>query len=161
MIVEIFYTRPHTIFGKIICWRTGDIFSHSLIVKDDTYYSAAPFRVVTGTFCREKIICRHNGEYDGIHGVLQSVELTDEQWEKMSEWLNSKVGKFYDVWAIFGFVFNKKSWQAKSRFYCHEFSRGAFEAAKLLPPTKDFIFARSLFREIFALKNKKVDTQNI
>lgn len=142
--VKIFYVRPHDIMGKIICWRTGDIFSHSLIVRDDAFYSASPFRVITGSI--------NNGKYAGLHGVLQNVDLTDEQMEKVDIFLNDKVGKFYDFWAIFGFIFHKKEWQAKSRYYCHEFSRGALEAAGVLPPTKDFIFARSLFREVAAFK---------
>jgi hypothetical protein len=143
--ITVFYIRPKNWIGDMVCWATGDIFSHSILVVGDTFYSSQILRAKKGSFS--------TGEYKDRRGVKQIIEVNEEQLATIVKFGEGRVGKFYDMLALLGWLFHKRQWNSKSRFYCHEFCREAFELAGLLDDTSELITARRLFRDLQKLHN--------
>ena len=144
--VDVYYFRPVSLPGKLVVWRTSDPFSHSIIVIGDTYWSSQVLRVTSGQFS--------TSTYYGRKGIRQRIIVSDEVASKMTAWMNSQIGRLYDLLSLVGWLFWDRDIQWSHHCYCHKFCEKSFAEGGLLQLEKCLITARELFRVLFGLKRQ-------
>lgn len=145
-IFRVVFLRPKGIIGYIITFFTKDDFYHSaVIIGDEVWSSEIP------------VVKKHQyNDYikDDRHCCLEiGIDMTPDKIEIIKSWLNSRVGKMYDLYALIGWFFNIPKLQWRNRFYCHEFCREPLEKVNMLNDVgiKKLVTASTLIREMYAL----------
>lgn len=137
---------PHSIIGKLVSFRLCEKYSHAVIIVDDLAYSNEIPKC-----------CTHPKDYID-YAQIYSFACSDEQFEKIMEWLNSRLGKPYDLLSILGWFFGIKYFQIKKEYYCFEFCRKLLVDIGWLEDTNDLITGDELIRELKLLEQIKKNT---
>lgn len=112
----LFVTKPG--FSSFVIRKfTWSRFSHVAILLDDC--------VIQSTFAGGGVhtvpIDEFYKEYTRIEEV--QIDLPDEA--AAEKWLREQIGKPYDVWFIFGFIFRKDNWEKDDCWVCNELLEAA------------------------------------
>ena len=142
MKIGLAFTKPQSLAGKAVVWRTYDKYSHSVIVMGDTLYSSQIPRVV-------------KKPVDGYPiAALYEFDVSEETYRAVEAWLESRVGKWYDVLSLVGWLLGIRSIQWNRFHFCHEFCHEALVRAGVLEPTNDFITADNLILSVMTKANQ-------
>lgn len=146
--IELHFSKPTTIVGELILWRTGDRFSHSWIVIDGVMYDPLPIK---------------SKRYEPPHteGDMVFMLLCDaEQKHAIKEHCEAWVGTRYDMLAIFGWLIGFKYFDHPDNTYCHEF---LYEVLSMLTdihePKLKLISATDVIDKLFSMGAKLIKDQ--
>lgn len=107
--IEFNFTKPVSLVGDIIVWRTGDKYSHSWVVLDGVMYDPLPLKSK-----RHKPPIRQGD-------LTFHLTVNDSDFERVQKWCENWVGSYYDFIAIFGWLIGVKEIDSPHHTYCHEF----------------------------------------
>lgn len=141
--IEIAFTKPQSLAGKIVVWRTYDRYSHSVVILGDRLFSS-------------EIPYVKKRSVEGYPIAERHVFSVDERtYGEIETWLESRVGKRYDILSLLGWMVGIR-WIQHSKFhFCHEFCREVLVRAGILAPTRDFITANNLILDIIRQANQR------
>lgn len=139
MKIGIAFNKPQTIFGKLDVWRTYDTYSHSVVVMNGWCYSAEFFGLRRKEFKAE------------IYPEVYWLDVDSHEWDAARAWLESRVGKSYDLLAILGWFLNIPALSHKKFYYCHELCREVLVRLGKLSASDDLITAHRLIDELKGL----------
>lgn len=139
MRIGIAFNRPQSIFGKFVVWRTGEPYSHAVVVVYDHVYSAELLDIRIRPFNPE------------IYDEIYWFDITYTQFREITNWLDSRVGKNYDYLALLGFLLGWDKLNHTKFHYCFEFCRTALSEIFLLPERKDLITGNELLQDVRTL----------
>jgi len=108
-IIEYQFSKPTSIVGNIITWRTGGMYSHAWVVIDGVQYDPMPLR------SKRHKPCIYNPD------LIIHLEVTDEEKVILKDYCEKWVGTYYDFLAIFGWFLGIKAIDGKNETYCFEF----------------------------------------
>ena len=114
------FVAGKSLISRFIQWFTWGDYGHvEHVLRDGSVISAEFWSGVT--------------HYPVGHPVPKgsqdfTVELTDDQCDRLESFLRAQVGKGYDWSALLGFV-ARSDWQARSRWFCSELEAAAYQAA--------------------------------
>lgn len=109
--------------SRLIRWKTWGKWSHASILTPD-------FKIYESwtTGVRKVDDYRQDQTPGTVVHFFDVIGLTDEQSEKVIEFCNKQLGKKYDFWGIFGFLFRKK-YESSNKWFCSELVYAAFKYA--------------------------------
>jgi hypothetical protein len=67
-----------------------------------------------------KGVTEHSYEYDPYVHDIYFLELEDQNYVKIMQWLWKQLGKKYDFLGLFGFLFRSDKWQNLHKWFCSE-----------------------------------------
>lgn len=118
-LVTFRFLKADNIFGKLICWRLGEPWSHVTIIIEDAAYSAQLPWVVMLPLTDKSVALPPRKGMDVV------LEIHDHDVPKLKEWCESQVGKLYDILSIVGWTLGWNWLQLKKNSYCFEYCRSA------------------------------------
>lgn len=145
---RIVFKKPQGIIGKLVCWRTKDIYSHSWIELDGIIYD--PSVIYGKRIILNKNLRRRNYPAD----LVIEIKLTKSERQLMRAWVEDWVGSPYDFLSVLGWFFGIKEMESNRNSYCHEFCRHSLVRLGKLPADNHLITARRLKRELVGISGK-------
>jgi len=145
----VLFQRPVSWIGRIVTFVTGDEYSHSVVSMRGRVWSSQIPKVATWAFADSPYKSKITN-YDS-HTIM----LTSRQADLVESWLNGRVGSWYDVLALVGWLFGITQLQWRNRFYCHEFCREPLEKIGLLADVDELITARQLMNDLETIRNRQ------
>jgi hypothetical protein len=139
MKIGIAFNKPQSFFGKLVVWRTYDTYSHSVVVMNGWCYSSEFFGVKLKEFKAE------------IYPEVYWFDVDSKEWDDSRAWLESRIGKSYDILTILGWFLNIPTIQHKKFYYCHELCREVLVRLGRLQKSDDLIPAHRLIDELKGL----------
>jgi uncharacterized protein YycO len=119
MIFQFHYSR--TLLGFLIRLFSFGRFNHVSIRLGNYVYEATTTRGVIRTL--------YTKWDSSTVATIKEVPLTQDEYQRVYIWLNRQIGKGYDIWGIFSFIF---FWlpPRKGYWYCSELAICALAKAK-------------------------------
>lgn len=139
------FVEPDAWYGRVICWRLGEPWSHVCILFDDCAYNAEIPRV------RKLPLNHKNVAMPPRKGKDIVVHVSEADEAAMRDWCEGKVGAWYDFLSLFGWLLGWKWLQSKFNTYCFEFVRECLEFMGWLKPNDDLIKGNKLIQDIEGL----------
>ena len=152
--VYILLYRGKSLISKLIRWQTRSIYSHaSIYIEGEGNIEAWHIGGVRmkDSYC--------DGHKSGTIIDVFSVDLSDEEIEKIVEYAKSKIGKKYDFRSVFRFLTRKpQNEHDKDKWFCSELVFASFKYAgiNLLERIEAWAVSPALLS--FSPKMKKVTT---
>tara|TARA_R110000796_G_scaffold10941_5_gene36665 strand:+ start:1662 stop:2117 length:456 start_codon:yes stop_codon:yes gene_type:complete len=124
------------IIAGLIRWKIGSAINHISIGADKYFFESTALKngVTISSRKRDDIIMK------------QSLAVTDDEYERIVDYLYDSVGKEYDFSAFKSFAFNKTK-QNDAKVFCNEFAAGILDIIKVdykisrnLASPKDFMY---------------------
>jgi len=143
---RIVFSKPTSIIGKLVCWRTKDNYSHSWIELDGVIYD--PSIVYSKRVIVEKKIRRKKYPAD----LVIELKLTKADKQMTRAWAEDWIGTKYDFLSIIGWLLGAKEIESSRNSYCHEFCRHSMVRLGKLPADNHLITAEQLEEELIGLK---------
>lgn len=140
--IGIAFCTPQSIFGWMVVLRTQEHYSHAVVIDGDNCYSAELTNIRKKPFDAK------------IYEEVYWLDLTDDEYNRVIDWLESRIGKHYDYMAVLAFLFGIKELEDKKHFYCFELCREALVRTGKLEKTDDLIYATRLIHEIKLLASQ-------
>jgi hypothetical protein len=141
-VVTFRFVEPDAWYGRVICWRLGEPWSHVSILFDDCAYSAEIPKV------RKLPLTHKNVAIPPRKGKDVVVLMSDADEAKMREWCETKVGTWYDFLSLIGWLLGWNWLQSKFNTYCFEFVRECLENMGWLVPDESLIKGNRLIADI-------------
>jgi len=140
---RIVFRKPRSsIFGKIVCWRLKDIYSHSWIELDGVIYDPIPI------FSKRRILTKDARRKTYPADLVIQVELNEMEAALTRAWMEDWVGTKYDFLSIIGWALGAKEIESNRNSYCHEFCRQSMVRLGKLDASNKLITAKQLEQEL-------------
>lgn len=152
-IIIALYETEGGIVDDMISWRLESNWVHATIQIDDVVYSS--------TFPKTVALPTTNSEvsFPPRTGTKWSIEVTQEQKDKIKSYCESRVGTAYDVLSMAGWFLRIKKLQIKNLTYCFEMVYDSLVAAGMEPDrNKKFITGDQLENFILELNGKQINS---
>tara|TARA_R110000851_G_scaffold105565_3_gene224048 strand:+ start:4436 stop:4897 length:462 start_codon:yes stop_codon:yes gene_type:complete len=140
------------IIAGLIRWKIGSAINHISIGANNYVFESTALSngVTVSSRKRDDIIMK------------QSLVVTDDEYEKIINYLDDSVGKEYDFSAFVSFALNKKR-QNDAKVFCNEFAAGIldiisvdYKISRNLASPKDFMyFIKGLKQGLLRAQNDK------
>lgn len=141
--IYIILTQSGTIISRIIKVFTHDKVNHASICIDENFekfYSFGRLKInnpLIGGFVTENAFTHVFGQFDNIPCIIVKKEITDEEYQKISEEIDEFVthkDKYkYDFLNLF-FAKTPITFNSKNRYFCSGFVAHILQSAGIEPP---------------------------
>ena len=89
--------------------------------------------------------------------MLLDVKTTPDQEEIFYAFLESQIGKPYDIWAILAYFYPSRDWQSFDAWYCSELLGTALAECGILPKEMAVKFSRVTPRDLLLLISTRTE----
>ncbi|MEK6881322.1 MAG: YiiX/YebB-like N1pC/P60 family cysteine hydrolase [Nanoarchaeota archaeon] len=114
--INVLLFKGKGIISSLIRWQTGSIYSHAAVLLDDNTLVES----WQGDGVRKKKITN----WDNVDTF--KVRVSQRQYNKIVEFLESQIGKKYDYWAIIRFI-SRSRFPENDKWFCSELVYEAFK----------------------------------
>jgi uncharacterized protein YycO len=130
--------KPNDIISDLVSLRTAEPWSHAVVIFGDVVYSSTFPKTVKTTITDTNVACPPRSGEDF------TLDLTQEQHDKMLAWCSKQVGRSYDYLSVLGWLIGTKELQTPHHTYCFEFCWDALLHAGLDTRNHNLISGKDL-----------------